>query len=241
MPHAIEVEVSQPTPVARLPKIKGSPPKEIRQLHALYNSAQEKYLSSSLSLSITCLLETKTLPKVTKVVSLGLGSFKSRDRSRRLKQLAVFLDIASHLLRNQPTLRLYAQDPSFTKTDQTFLQSLGIQIISTPSATETGEAAEVIDEETLVYSPFLTLEAYQLFFETGRLGFFVGDDFGGLRRKWPKLSTSWREAEALERRFVKGLRKRNVGSGEDFWEEGDKSFPMAMYDIPKGPQQRARL
>jgi hypothetical protein len=104
-----------------------------------------------------------------------------------------------------------------------------VHILSTPSATEVGEAAQYIDESTLVYCPFLTLEAYQLFFSTGTLNFFVGDDFDALRIKWPKRSAGRNEAESLSRRSVQGFRKRVIGSGDGFWDAEDKPFPMAMY------------
>ena len=80
-----------------------------------------------------------------------------------------------------------------------------------------------------MYCPFLTLEAYQLFFSTEKLNFFIGDDFDALRLKWPKHSAGRDEAEGLLRRFVQGLRKRVVGRDEAFWDVEDKPFPMAMY------------
>ena len=83
-----------------------------------------------------------------------------------------------------------------------------------------------------MYCPFLTLEAYQLFFGIGKLGFFLGDDFDALRLKWSKHSAGWKEAEALERQYVKALRKRVMGDGEGFWEQEDRPFPMAMYWTP---------
>ena len=129
----------------------------------------------------------------------------------------------------QPKLEIYAQDPSFSKIDEAFLQGLGVKILSTPSATELGEAAQYIDESTLVYCPFLTLEAYELLFATGTVKFFIGDDFDALRMKWPKRSAGWNEAEALSKRFVQGLRKRVISGGDDFWDAEDKPFPMAMY------------
>jgi hypothetical protein len=104
-----------------------------------------------------------------------------------------------------------------------------VHILSTPSATEVGEAAQYIDESTLVYCPFLTLEAYQLFFSTGTLNFFIGDDFDALRIKWPKHSAGRNEAESLSRRSVQGFRKRVIGSDDGFWDAEDKPFPMAMY------------
>jgi hypothetical protein len=227
MPHAVEVE--RPTQSKRTTNTKSSSSREIRQLHILYNKIRNQYLGSSLALSITLLLESKNKPLVTKIVSLGLGSLiKSADQTRRIKQLTILLAIVEQLRQHEPRLEVYAQDPSFTKTDEAFLQSLGVNILSTPSATEIGEAAKYIDESTLVYCPFLTLEAYQLFFATGTFNYFIGDDFDALRIKWPKNSVGWKEAESLSRRFVQGLRKRVI-AGDGFWDAEDKPFPMAMY------------
>jgi hypothetical protein len=228
MPHAIEVE--RPTQSKRTANTKSSSSREVRQLHILYNKIRNQYLGSNLALSITQLLDSKNKLVVAKIVSLGLGSLiKSADQTRRIKQLTILLAIAEQLRQHEPKLEVYAQDPSFTKTDEAFLQSLGVNIISTPSATEMGEAAKYIDQSTLVYCPFLTLEAYQLFFTTGTFNYFIGDDFDALRLKWPKNSAGWKEAESLSRRFVQGLRKRVIGGGDGFWEAEDKPFPMAMY------------
>lgn len=227
MPHAVQVE--QPTRSTRSPKTKASSSRELRQLHILYNEARNQYFESNLSLLITHLLESKNRPAVTKIISLGLGSLKSTDQARRIKQLTIFLAIAEQLRQHERKIEIYAQDPSFSKTDEAFLQSLGVHILSTPSAIEAGEAAQYIDESTLVYSPFLTLEAYKLFFSTGTLNFFVGDDFDALRIKWPKHSAGRNEAESLSRRYVQGFRKRVIGSDDGFWDAEDKPFPMAMY------------
>lgn len=234
MPHSIDIEQPTKSPRASNPKAKASSSRDIQHLHTLYSISRNRYQESNLSTSITQLLTSKTRPAITKLVSLGLGTLhlKSADQTRRIKQLTIFLAIAAQLRRSEPAadLHLYAQDPSFSKTDQAFLQSLGVHILRTPSATELGEAAQYIDETTLVYSPFLTLEAYQLLFATGAVNLFIGDDFDALRAKWPKRSSGRNEAELLLRRFVQGYRKRVVGGDEDgFWDVEDRPFPMAMY------------
>ncbi len=227
MPHAVQVE--QSTRSTRTPSPKASSSRELRQLHTLYNNTRNHYLASNLSLSIAQLLESKNRPAVTKIVSLGLGSLKSADQARRIKQLTILLAIAEQLQQHDTKIEIYAQDPSFSKIDEAFLQSLGVRILYTPSAVAVGEAAQYIDESTLVYCPFLTLEAYELFFSTKTLNFFVGDDFDALRIKWPKHSAGRNEAESISRRFVQGFRKRVIGGDDGFWDAEDKPFPMAMY------------
>lgn len=227
MPHAVEIErASRPK---RTAKSKAFSSRELQQLHNLYQETRSRYLESNFSLSVTNLLESKNRPAVTKVISLGLGSLKSVDQSRRIKQLTIFLAITEHLRQYEPRIQVYAQDPSFSKTDEAFLQALGVRILSTPSATELGEAARHIDDATLVYSPFLTLEAYELLFSTKTINLLIGDDFDALRTKWPKRSAGRNEAESLLRRFVQGFRKRAIGGDDGFWDAEDKPFPMAMY------------
>jgi predicted component of type VI protein secretion system len=239
MPHA--VEAGQPARSTRTPKVKASLTREVRQLHILYNETKNRYLESSLRLSINRLLESRNRPVVTKVISLGLGSLSSVDQARRIKQLTIFLAITEQLRRYETKIEIYAQDPSFSKTDEAFLESLGVHILTTPSATELGEAAQHIDKSTLVYSPFLTLEACQLLFATETINFLIGDDFDALRIKWPKNSAGRKEAESLLRRFVQGFRKRVIAGDNGFWDVEDKPFPMAIYSRASDRYQEMKL
>lgn len=244
MPHATSTEKPKPIESKRSPNTKASSSRELRQLQILHDQTKEHYVGSHLSISIAKLLDSKTRPKITKIVSLGLGSLKSTDQPRRIKQLTIFLAIAEQLREHEAKLEIFAQDPSFNKTDEVFLQSLGVRILSTPAVTELGEAARYIDASTLVYSPFLTLEAYQLLFSTETFKFFVGDDFDALRIKWPKHSAGRNEAETLSRSVAQGFRKRVI-AGDGFWEEEDKPFPMAMYSSgaqrPQIRQHKSKL
>jgi hypothetical protein len=166
------------------------------------------------------------------LLSLGLGSLTSlKSQTRRLKQLSIFLAIADTLEDAlQKPLKLFAQDPDFTKTDEAFLGMFGIAVVRTHSGAELGEARHVIDQRTLVFSPFLTLEAYeQLMLHAGHhVKHIIGDDFNALLEKWPKHSAE----EAQVKRVMKAgiLRYRRQAIIVDgFWEESDSAFPMAMY------------
>jgi len=241
MPPSVQFEHS--TQSKRSLKTKNPSPRELQQLHTLYLNIRTRYLPSNLNLSISRLLESKTRPTVTKVVSLGLGSFKSADQNRRIKQLTILIAISEQLRQYTPEIEIYAQDPSFSKIDEAFLQSFGVHILRTPSATDLGEAAQYIDESTLVYSPFLTLEAYQLLFSTKTINFFIGDDFDALRVKWPKHTSGRNEAEVLFRKFIQSLRKRIISRDDEFWDPEDKPFPMAMYSnaSQRGKKLQAKL
>jgi hypothetical protein len=228
MPHANAFE--RPAQSTRTTNTKLSSSRETRQLQILYNKIQHRYIESNFPASINHFIDSKNNPRITRIVSLGLGSLtKSTDQSRRIKQLVILLAIAERLRMSQPSLEIYAQDPSFSKIDEAFLQTQDVHILSTSSATELGQAAQYIDGNTLVYSPFLTLEAYELFFSTGSFNFFIGDDFDALRIKWPKRSTGWKEAESISRRYVQDFRKRAITDEDGFWDGEDKPFPMAMY------------
>jgi len=212
--------------------------KQLQQLYRLYEDAMDIYNQSALAKTIEDMLRTKNRPRITKIVSLGLGSLlDAKDQQRRIKQLVVLMAIASHITlstSDKSKLRIYAQDPTFTAADETFLQSLDISVLKTPSIADLGEAGRIMDEETLVYSPFLTLETYKLLLSssqssdgTVRAPILVSDDFNALRLKWDKRTTERKDVEGL----IQGAReyRRRAVSGEGFWTQADRPFPMALY------------
>ncbi|KAF4980222.1 hypothetical protein FZEAL_3733 [Fusarium zealandicum] len=192
-------------------------------------------------------MSARNRPRITKAVSLGLGSLlPSKDQQRRIKQLVIFMAIASHLnlpLTDKRPLILYAQEPTFTSTDEAFLQSLGIHILKTPSTLELGEAGRVIDGETLVYSPFLTVNTYKLLLGPSsqvtipsldpwdHIPMLVGDDFNALRLKWEKRTAEHRDVEGLLKAIKFGNYRRRAVNSEGFWQDTDRTFPMALYWI----------
>jgi hypothetical protein len=233
MPHATITEFrAEPTKVAR----KANGPsrqqnsKQLREMQRLYDESKSLFNQSALSNSVENMLRARNRPHVNKAVSLGLGSLseKSRDQPRRFKQLAIFLAIARHLQPAAQDLQLYAQDPSFTKTDEAFLQSLNIQVLRTPSTLDLGEARRVIDRSTLVYSPFLTINAYGLLLASCPVDLLIGDDFNSLLQKWDRHTTEHKEVVQLTKTCISQYQRRAV-SGTGFWEEDDRAFPMALY------------
>jgi hypothetical protein len=213
--------------------------RELQKLQALYEESRIRYNESPLSKTISSMLRSKQQRvQLTKAVSLGLGSLTSANQSRRIKQLAVFMAITSQVsaMQKTPTI-LYAQDPTFTKVDEMFLESLGINILRTTSPSSLGEAQHYIDRETLLYTPFLTIEAYRSVLESRDIGLLVCDDFDALRLKWPKFTDEYETVAGLLRRDLRRYSRRgiNLGSadkernGDSFWEDEDKVFPMALY------------
>lgn len=217
--------------------------KQHREMQRLYEESKSLYDQSALAKSVDNMLRAKNRPHVTKAVSLGLGSLseKSRDQPRRFKQLAIFLAMAAHLAATTtaagPGLELYAQDPSFTRTDEAFLEGLGVRVLRTPSPADLGEARAVIDRSTLVYSPFLTIGAYGLLLAACPVDLLVGDDFNALLLKWDRHTAEHREVAHLARTRV-ALYQRRVVAGAGFWEEDDRAFPMALYW--RRPDQRQK-
>ncbi|VUC37076.1 unnamed protein product [Clonostachys rosea] len=219
--------------------------KQTEKLFVLYLEAKELFYRSALAARFEAMLHAKSRPRINKIVSLGLGSLgASKDQSRRMKQLAILMAIASHIQATSESrlqIPLYAQDPSFTKTDEDFLSFLEVQVLKTPEASDLGEAGRVIDAETLIYSPFLTIEAYgRLFAATQNKSkkaqsgeriapVLIGDDFNALRLKWEKKTAEHRNVEALMRGLKERSYQRRVISGEGFWTESDNPFPMALY------------
>ncbi|KAF2637590.1 hypothetical protein P280DRAFT_381463, partial [Massarina eburnea CBS 473.64] len=173
---------------------------------------------------------------IHKILSLGLGSLTAPEKgqTRRLKQLAIFLAIRAELSRKSGIeIHLYAQDPVFTRADESFLSSFSVGILRTTSGTSLGEAETIIDSLTLVYSPFLTLEAYEALLLGRResvhaVRYLIGDDFAELEAKWPKRSEERRLVEKVVKGSVRGY-KRRVVTGEGFWEDVDAAFGMGVY------------
>lgn len=219
--------------------------KQLQQLEILYNEAKSLFHQSALSRSFQIMLQAKSRPRVTKVVSLGLGSLgPSKDQTRRIKQLVIFINIASYLDASSSetdAVALYAQDPNFTKTDEEFLGSLGIRVLKTPSASDLGEAGSMIDGETIVYSPFLTIDAYiQLFAPLSAksrdvsgpgavLPALIGDDFNALKMKWEKRTAEHRQVDEIMKEIKASEYQRRAVGGGGFWEDADSPFPMAFY------------
>lgn len=219
--------------------------KQLRGMQRLYEKSSSLYNQSHLSDSLETMLRARNQLNVTKAISLGLGSLseKSRDQPRRFKQLAIFLAIADHLRQalsprdEELGLELYAQDPTFTKADESFLQSLGIHILRTPSPSDLGEARHVIDRNTLVYSPFLTINAYGLLLKSCPVELLIGDDFNSLLLKWDKHTTEHKDVVQLAKLHISQYQRRVV-AGNGFWDEDDRAFPMALYRKKPGRQQK---
>ena len=239
MPHTIQSVGTNPLPQKARQRQKGiSLPRELQQLIRQLLDLQDLYNQSQLSVSLSRHLQaiTKTNTPITSIVSLGLGSLLvTKGQSRRLKQLAILLAIRDYLQEGrQEPIEVYAQDPTFTRQDEALLRSLGIQILRTPSGSDLGEAASFISPATLVYSPFLTLEAYEQLFEPDiPIKYLAGDDFDALLKKWPKRSAERRQVEGVIRSGLSTYRRRTV-AGEGFWTESDETFPMAVYTRTDG-------
>ncbi|ROT43836.1 hypothetical protein SODALDRAFT_320204 [Sodiomyces alkalinus F11] len=228
----------------------GKATKQIKRLEALYDETCSFYLQSNLSRSIATALDRKRRPRISKLVLLGLGSLgTSRDQGRRIKQLVLFVALALFITSTsepkEASVSLYVQDPMFDRTDEAFLQNMGFKVLHTPSPYQLGEAGDVIDDETLVYTPHLPLMAYKALLASSTQGagggdgvkggledampVLMSDDFDGLRRKWDKQTEEFRDVEMLTKRLRGyGYRRRAIGAG-GFWVEEDASFPMALY------------
>jgi hypothetical protein len=214
--------------------LKSNHSRELQQLQDLYEQSKTQYNRSPLSKSIASMVRTKQRTSLTKAISLGLGSLIAKDQSRRIKQLTIFLAIVEQLESSSRTsLKLYAQDPTFTKVDEAFLASLGITTLRTPSPSNLGEAGRYIDGKTMVYSPFLTIEAYRSLLDSCSMGMLVGDDFNALKLKWPKHTAENEDVgRMLKHELVKYQRRAIIQASKEedvFWEKEDKAFPMALY------------
>ncbi|OSS52025.1 hypothetical protein B5807_03561 [Epicoccum nigrum] len=235
MPHAIHNTENTTWTQDAPRRTKGtSLPRELQQLTRQLIDQQDLLHLSQLSIILRGYLQkiNKTNIPITRIVSLGLGSLLvTKSRPRRLKQLAILLSIRDCLQSGQQDpIEVYAQDPDFTRQDKALLAALDIRILRTPSSSELGEADSVISPYTLVYSPFLTLEAYeQLISRRGMpVRYLIGDDFDALVKKWPNWSAERRQVEGVLRSGLSRYRRKAL-AGEGFWTEEDETFPMALY------------
>ena len=207
---------------------------EIDKLQRLYEESKIVVRQSNVVPQITAIAKRIAIRGVIKAVSLGLGSLVGRDQSRRMKQLALFMAFvkAHNSIAANSITEVYAQDPAFTKTDEKFLQSLGIVILHTPDSSQLGEAL------TLVYTPFLTIQAYKALFQTVSVSYLVGDDFHVLREKWSRNSENGAIVEQILRQTRSKLNRR-VLDCDGIWDANDKAFPMAAYLARKGARDES--
>lgn len=218
--------------------------KEQRVLEEMLEAKQDLYSRSELKIHIEHHLRTVLNSKapIRQILSLGLGTFTvAKSLARRIKQLVILLAIRRSFQHSSKSeIDLYAQDPSFTRSDEAFLNSLGIKILRTSSASELGQAASIIGPSTLVYSPFLTIDVYeQLFaYEGAQLPCLFADDFNALVKKWPRHSREQKQVEGLVKKGLSKYRRRGI-VGEGFWVDEDETFPMAMYEVQGEGKSRA--
>ncbi|KAH4798436.1 hypothetical protein HBH61_244500 [Parastagonospora nodorum] len=251
MLHATDVtDLLQSKPPQQIRKAKSSSC-EHKRLSRTLADFQDLYVASELCRTIVrqlrAISRSRAAP-ITTIVSLGLGSLSVvKCESRRMKQLVILLSVRDilHRICGSP-IEVYAQDPSFTRLDESFLLSLDIKILHTSSADSLGEAASTLSPATLVYSPFLTLEVYEQLLNTSKMQvpLIFGDDFTALLKKWPKRSPEQKQVEALMKTGLASY-KRSVVGNKGFWDDEDGSFPMAIYDVTerqdKAKQLRAKI
>lgn len=211
--------------------------RDVQRLLTTLEEVQILYQSSQFAMGVAKYLPTalKRSPvEITRLLSLGLGSLLvTKSQSRRLKQIAILLAIRSELeVSSVAPIEIYAQDPTFTRLDEAFLASLDIKISHTSSGSSLGEAATLISPKTMIYSPFLTIEAYEQLLMHQRLPIplILGDDFDALSVKWPKHSEERKQLEVVMKLGLSRYRRRSI-QGHGFWTEEDGAFPMAMYGL----------
>lgn len=232
----------------RQPKTKTKTSRDQHRLQTISADIQASYSDSSFAKNIDkqlAFLAKSSPARITRILSLGLGSLCSAERGqmRRLKQLAVLLAIRDTLQKQSKScVQVFAQDPTFTRQDEALLASFGIRIARTSSGSSLGEAADLIDASTLIYSPFLTLEAYEklLVDSASPVQYLIGDDFNALLDKWPKYSAERAQVEKVTKSAI-GRYRRKAISGSGFWDEADGAFPMAMYAEQSSVREKARI
>ncbi|KAF8852350.1 hypothetical protein BDZ45DRAFT_558288, partial [Acephala macrosclerotiorum] len=122
----------------------------------------------------------KDMGKVDSVVVLGLGSLQaSRREGRRasatqLAALHTMLDVLQSADEN--TIPVTIQDPQYTDTDKSFLESLGYKVVEDP------EAFKLITTGSLVYAIHCYGPVYKSISEGRRPRVLVGTDIENFGR-----------------------------------------------------------
>ncbi|KAI7627364.1 hypothetical protein KC343_g6021, partial [Hortaea werneckii] len=137
--------------------------------------------------------------QIERAVCLAVGSF-SRDnwqsRQRSLMQFVAFVDIVKHLQQDgEGQIQCFAQEPQFTESDQTYLASIGIQVIEHQSAANSkalGPIHEHLGPSTFIFEPFMDFDfnGMQSLFSTDP-GFYIGSS----AKRWIELSKNHVQSE----------------------------------------------
>ena len=93
--------------------------------------------------------------RITSCVCLGLGSFTGGNfPETSFFELAALVSFLEILGEKHEIKHVYVQDPVFNSLDETFLRSLGYNVVFTP------EAFTKIDESTFLFAPHLEWPVY---------------------------------------------------------------------------------
>ncbi|KAI7218611.1 hypothetical protein KC333_g3473 [Hortaea werneckii] len=138
--------------------------------------------------------------RIERAVCLAVGSF-SRDnwqsRQRSLMQFVAFVDIVKHLQDDgEGQIQCFAQEPQFTESDQTYLASIGVQVIEHhPDANSKalGPIHEHLGPSTFVFEPFMDFDfnGMQSLFSTDP-SFYIGSS----AKRWIDLSKCHVQSES---------------------------------------------
>ena len=130
--------------------------------------------------------------KIHQAVVVGLGNLDPkayRDPWRASWQLGVFLLLVRELksFQDDYNLQIFAQDPAFTPLDVDLLKEYDIEVLETP------RAAEVIDQHTLVFAPFIDAAVLlPSILKNKNPAIYVGTDIREIQEKmsWPAYVSS---------------------------------------------------
>ncbi|RMY09928.1 hypothetical protein D0868_03975 [Hortaea werneckii] len=138
--------------------------------------------------------------RIERAVCLAVGSF-SRDnwqsRQRSLMQFVAFVDIVKHLQDDgEGQIQCFAQEPQFTESDQTYLASIGVQVIehhSDANSKALGPIHEHLGPSTFVFEPFMDFDfnGMQSLFSTDP-NFYIGSS----AKRWIELSKRHVQSES---------------------------------------------
>ncbi|CAK1365187.1 hypothetical protein CB0940_08799 [Cercospora beticola] len=179
-------------------------------------------------------LDARGPGRMEKFVCLGSGSL-SRDnvecRRRSLWQVVVFWDLVEYVRGQQEKGEdveggdgVWVSDPAYTELDREYFKTLGIKVVDVDrNAKGLGEVREYLGEGTLLFEPFVDMNADMMRDLVERdVGIYVGSSAGGLQKRGGELGELAKKfgSNRTMRRFPVFEVDPNVFDGmELYWKE----------------------
>ncbi|KAI1872163.1 uncharacterized protein JN550_003882 [Neoarthrinium moseri] len=167
------VPVTKPSPQAR-----ASTHLSLQEIQLDHEKFSRQWAESECCRRLQELLSSKECSsRPTKAICLGLGSFDPEDGSWQIRrrshvQLAAFITIVKRLeASDKIKIRCIFQEPCFTNADKKFLQTLGFEVVDSPSG------FDEVSEDSILFGVHLYRDIYSAAIEKAIPAIFIGTGY----------------------------------------------------------------